>query len=102
LCLRPEFGEFDAAARFGLAAQEDREPPGCLCGQVITGAVTPHACKLFGKACTPIRPIGPCMVSSEGTCAAYFKYARVGVGLEVFRPGIAAAAEPAAAGGGPR
>jgi hydrogenase expression/formation protein HypD len=56
---------------------EDREPAGCLCGKVITGAATPHECRLFGKACTPINPIGPCMVSSEGTCQAYFKYARI-------------------------
>jgi hydrogenase expression/formation protein HypD len=75
--LRPEFSSFDARLRFTLQPHEDIEPPGCLCGKVITGAATPHDCRLFGKACTPVRPIGPCMVSSEGTCQAYFKYARV-------------------------
>jgi hydrogenase expression/formation protein HypD len=77
LVLRDAYAAFDAARRFGLAAPADREPAGCLCGKVITGAVSPHACKLFGKVCTPVNPIGPCMVSSEGTCQAYFKYARV-------------------------
>ena len=77
LVLRPEYGEFDAFKRFQLALSDEKEPAGCLCGKVITGAVTPHDCKLFGKTCTPINPIGPCMVSSEGTCQAYFKYARV-------------------------
>jgi hydrogenase expression/formation protein HypD len=77
LALREEFSQFDARRVFNLSAAVDREIPGCLCGKVITGAVTPHQCKLFGKACTPINPIGPCMVSSEGTCQAYFKYARV-------------------------
>jgi len=77
LVLREEYRQFDAIKRFDLKMPEDREPAGCLCGKVITGAVTPHECKLFGKACTPINPIGPCMVSSEGTCQAYFKYARI-------------------------
>jgi hydrogenase expression/formation protein HypD len=77
LVLRPEYGAFDALKRFHLTAAEDKEPAGCLCGRVITGAVTPLECKLFGKTCTPINPIGPCMVSSEGTCQAYFKYARI-------------------------
>lgn len=77
LILREEFAELDAARRFGLGAPEDHEHPGCICGAVICGKATPHECKLFGTACTPVRPIGPCMVSSEGTCSAYFKYARI-------------------------
>jgi hydrogenase expression/formation protein HypD len=77
LVLRAEYGEFDAMKRFQLTAPEEKEPAGCLCGKVITAAATPHDCKLFGKVCTPINPIGPCMVSSEGTCQAYFKYARI-------------------------
>jgi hydrogenase expression/formation protein HypD len=76
LALRPEFADFDAAMRFGLTPPEDREPPGCLCGRVITGLATPRDCALFGTRCTPIHPIGPCMVSSEGTCQAWFKYRR--------------------------
>ena len=47
---------------------------GCKCGQVLTGKIKPSACGLFGKKCTPEEPVGPCMVSSEGTCAAYYKY----------------------------
>jgi len=76
MVMRPAFSAFDAQARFGLVAADVPEPPGCLCGEVITGRATPHDCKLFGKACTPTRAIGPCMVSSEGTCQAWFKYHR--------------------------
>ena len=74
LALRAEFAAFDAAARFGVSAGEDVEPPGCRCGEVIQGKCEPAECALFGTACTPLRPVGPCMVSSEGTCAAWFKY----------------------------
>ena len=77
LVLRRWYAAYDAALKFGLTQPEDHEPPGCLCGQVITGTATPRDCKLFGTACTPIHPIGPCMVSSEGTCQAWFKYNRV-------------------------
>ena len=59
-----------------LVAAADREPAKCLCGKVISGLVTPDQCELFGSTCTPINPIGPCMVSSEGTCQAWFKYKR--------------------------
>jgi hydrogenase expression/formation protein HypD len=76
LDLRPEFARFDALERFGLALGDDREPPGCRCGEVITGRCTPVECKLFGTVCTPIYPVGPCMVSSEGSCQAWFKYRR--------------------------
>ena len=74
--LREAFAGFDAARRFGLAMPEDREPSGCLCGAVISGTATPPDCALFGRACTPLHPIGPCMVSSEGTCQAWHKYRR--------------------------
>ncbi|MGN6367727.1 MAG: hydrogenase formation protein HypD [Phycisphaerae bacterium] len=76
LVLREKYQRFDAQRRFGVQTPGSAEIPGCICGKVIKGAATPHECKLFGKACTPINPIGPCMVSSEGTCQAYFKYAR--------------------------
>ena len=79
MIIRKEYADFDAAVRFNLGMPEDHEPAGCICGKVITGMATPHECKLFGTACTPINPIGPCMVSSEGTCQAWFKYHRVGV-----------------------
>jgi hydrogenase expression/formation protein HypD len=74
LVLREEYAAFDAQRRFQLRRAEDREPAGCICGEVITAAATPHDCRLFGTVCTPIQPIGPCMVSSEGTCQAWFKY----------------------------
>jgi hydrogenase expression/formation protein HypD len=74
LGLRPEYERFDAAARFTLADTPGSEPGGCLCGEVIKGKRKPPACPMFGKACTPDNPVGPCMVSSEGSCAAYYKY----------------------------
>lgn len=76
LALQQQFRSFDAVTRFGLPRGEDREPHGCRCGEVITGRCTPADCKLFGTTCTPVKAIGPCMVSSEGTCAAWFRYRR--------------------------
>ncbi|MCL4221240.1 MAG: hydrogenase formation protein HypD [Phycisphaerales bacterium] len=76
LDLREEFADFDAFRRFGIVLGDDREPPGCRCGEVITGRCEPNDCKLFGTVCTPIYPVGPCMVSSEGACQAWFKYRR--------------------------
>jgi hydrogenase expression/formation protein HypD len=76
LDLRPKFAAFDAFRRFRIALADDHEPPGCRCGEVITGKCQPADCRLFGTACTPTNPIGPCMVSSEGTCQAWFKYRR--------------------------
>lgn len=76
LDLRSEFAAFDAFARFGITLGEDCEAPGCRCAEVITGRCQPAECKLFGTVCTPINPVGPCMVSSEGTCQAWFKYRR--------------------------
>jgi hydrogenase expression/formation protein HypD len=78
LQIRNRFARFDARVRFDLKRAENHEPPGCRCGEVITGRCTPADCRLFGTICTPIRPIGPCMVSSEGTCQAWFKYHRLG------------------------
>jgi len=72
--LRPPYRHFDATEHFGVEIGPDVCPPGCLCGEVIQGKVTPVECPLFGKACTPVKPIGPCMVSSEGACAAWYKY----------------------------
>ncbi|NNM86741.1 MAG: hydrogenase formation protein HypD, partial [Phycisphaerales bacterium] len=74
LSIRKEYERFDAQKVFDLPVLQDREPKGCLCGQVISGQVDPPMCSLFARACTPVHPIGPCMVSSEGTCAAWFKY----------------------------
>jgi hydrogenase expression/formation protein HypD len=74
LAIRNYFADFDAKNRFDLEVPAAKEPPGCLCAEVLQGAATPPECKFFRNACTPRTPIGPCMVSSEGTCAAYFKY----------------------------
>jgi hydrogenase expression/formation protein HypD len=74
LALRDEYRRFDAFEHFGVALGEDYEPAGCRCGEVIQGKVEPSACALFGRQCTPLAPVGPCMVSSEGTCAAWYKY----------------------------
>jgi len=77
LAVRPEYAQFDARVRFELGRPVSRETPGCRCGDVITGRATPDQCELFAAACTPVRAVGPCMVSSEGTCQAWFKYRRV-------------------------
>ena len=74
LKLRSEFKDFDAEARFGITVKPSGHKSPCRCGEVIQGRILPVECPLFGKACTPDEPMGPCMVSSEGACAAYFKY----------------------------
>jgi hydrogenase expression/formation protein HypD len=74
LALKPQFAAFDASKRFGIALDDEKMPGGCSCGDVLKGRVKPSDCPLFGKACDPDHPVGPCMVSSEGSCAAYFKY----------------------------
>ena len=75
LGLRPEFAGYDAEKKFGMPVRIGRQDAGCRCGDVIKGKLRPTACPLFSSVCTPDNPIGPCMVSAEGTCAAYFKYA---------------------------
>ena len=74
LRLRDAYLDFDAQARFGLDLQPVPEPPGCECGAILCGAKRPPECELFGTACRPDHPIGPCMVSSEGACAAVYHY----------------------------
>ena len=68
------YARFDAVKRFGIKYEEAPEPKGCLCGKILLGKALPPDCPLFGKACTPSSAVGPCMVSSEGACAAWFKY----------------------------
>ena len=74
LKLKEEFSHVDAEKVLDLAPVSVKDPKGCICGEVITGSKTPLDCPMFGRRCTPLDPLGPCMVSSEGTCAAYFKY----------------------------
>ena len=92
LRLRPRFSSHDAeslieeqeAARI---LRDATEPEGCRCGDVLRGTVLPTDCPLFGGICTPETPVGACMVSTEGTCAAYFRYARLG-GAAPLKPGV--------------
>jgi len=74
LKLREKFKRFDALDRFEVELTATPEPRGCRCGDVLKGLLLPPECPLFGKRCTPVTPVGPCMVSSEGSCAAYHKY----------------------------
>ena len=77
LGLREEFSSFDAEKKFGVVYGAESKPTACRCGEVITGRLAPSGCPLFGKRCTPEDPVGPCMVSSEGACAAYYKYSTI-------------------------
>lgn len=74
LKIRLEYDSFDAEKRFDLSVPDSREPKGCACGEILLGRKTPPECPLYKKLCTPSSPVGPCMVSTEGTCAAYYKY----------------------------
>jgi hydrogenase expression/formation protein HypD len=76
LKLRKNYEKFDALRKFGIKIKNIKDPSGCLCGKILTGTAKPQQCSYFGKKCTPVNPIGPCMVSSEGTCAAYYKYGK--------------------------
>ena len=80
LRLRAEFADWDAELRYELPGVRVADPKACQCGEVLKGAIKPWECKVFGTACTPERPIGTCMVSSEGACAAYYNYGRLGRG----------------------
>ena len=77
LRIRSEYSGFDAAKIFDIPLTEITENPACSCGEIMRGVKTPPDCTLFGKICTPENPVGACMVSSEGTCAAWFKYKKV-------------------------
>jgi hydrogenase expression/formation protein HypD len=68
------YQDYDARRKFPVAIPEIREERGCICGEILMGRASPSECSLFGVACTPEKPVGPCMVSSEGTCAAHYKY----------------------------
>lgn len=77
LDIRPEYSHLNAKHRFSVKVGEPRKTK-CRCGEIIRGVATPPECPLFGKACTPAHPIGPCMVSSEGSCAAHYHYMEAG------------------------
>lgn len=79
LKLKKKFLEFDAKTYFPVKRYKSREPAGCECGDVLKGIKKPAECRLFSKICKPENPVGPCMVSSEGSCAAYYKYEKLKV-----------------------
>jgi len=75
LTIRKEFKKFDTVERFQISLDGAADmPKACSCGDVLKGRIRPNECPLFSKTCTPENPVGPCMVSSEGSCAAYYKY----------------------------
>jgi hydrogenase expression/formation protein HypD len=74
LLIREGYKRYDAAAMLPVERCEPLEPAGCRCGEVLTGSCEPADCPLFGTACTPAKPVGACMVSSEGSCAAAWRY----------------------------
>ena len=76
LKLKNKYSKFDAFERCGVSEEPSEELKGCRCGEVLCGLIEPTECGLFGTSCTPQEPVGPCMVSSEGACAAWFKYGR--------------------------
>jgi len=74
LKIRDRYAGHDAGKQFDIRVPEPKIPPGCACGDILTGKKQPPDCKLYKKVCTPTDPVGPCMVSTEGTCAAYYRY----------------------------
>jgi hydrogenase expression/formation protein HypD len=74
LKIRPTWAKYDARSYWDIKIPPLSEPKGCICGQVLRGVNKPPECVLFGDSCTPESPVGPCMVSTEGSCAAYYKY----------------------------
>ena len=74
LRLRAAYAAFDARGTFGMPEIHGRANPGCRCGDVLRGEIVPSQCPLFGKVCTPLHPVGACMVSGEGACSAFFQY----------------------------
>ena len=74
LKIREPFSVHDAQKVFDIQVRDVETPKGCACGEILIGTKTPPECALYKKACTPMDPVGPCMVSTEGTCAAYYKY----------------------------
>jgi hydrogenase expression/formation protein HypD len=74
LTINDRYRAFDAEVNFNIQVSPADEPAGCLCGSILRGVSVPTDCTLFRRNCTPEHPIGPCMVSSEGTCAAFYHY----------------------------
>jgi hydrogenase expression/formation protein HypD len=88
LKLRAEYADWDAELRYQVPGLRVADPKACQCGEVLKGVIKPWECKVFGTACTPETPIGTCMVSPEGACAAYFNYGRFSMASERSRLNI--------------
>ncbi|NLX18965.1 MAG: hydrogenase formation protein HypD, partial [Desulfobulbus sp.] len=84
LQLRKPYQCFDAVERLGLSVRSSPEPRGCRCGEILKGKMLPPDCPLYGTGCTPLKPVGPCMVSSEGTCAAFYRFSEVKHGMQSY------------------
>jgi len=76
LKLKPQFERYDALQKFGIRLKDVKVTTGCLCNELLRGVKEPTDCRLFGKACTPLKPVGACMVSSEGACRIWYTYGK--------------------------
>ncbi|WP_088891311.1 hydrogenase formation protein HypD [Leptolyngbya ohadii] len=85
LRMRSTYADYDAEVKFAIAKQTVADHKACQCGEILKGVLKPWQCKVFGTACTPENPIGACMVSSEGACAAYYKYGRLSLTMPQFK-----------------
>ena len=72
--IKEKYKEFDSLSKFNISFLKENDNKGCSCGEVLIGLKEPRECKLFGTVCTPLTPIGACMVSEEGACSAHYKY----------------------------
>jgi hydrogenase expression/formation protein HypD len=95
--MRAAFAEFDAEEKFTIPGLSIADPKSCQCGEVLKGVIKPNQCKIFGTSCTPERPIGALMVSSEGACAAYYRFGRIDIKPIDFEPAAETSAEVVAA-----
>ena len=84
--MRAAFAGFDAEQKFEVPGLSIADPKSCQCGEVLKGVIKPNQCKIFGTSCTPERPIGALMVSSEGACAAYYRFGRIDIKPVDFKP----------------
>jgi hydrogenase expression/formation protein HypD len=78
MCIREAYHDFDASKVFEIRVTSSPDPPGCRCGEVLRGVISPLDCSLFRRICNPERPVGPCMVSAEGACVAYYAFEEKG------------------------
>ncbi len=87
--MRAAFAKYDAERKFTMPGLSIADPKSCQCGEVLKGVIKPHQCKVFGTSCTPERPLGALMVSSEGACAAYYRFGRIDIKPVDLKPSAA-------------